>query len=140
MKTIESAKYEGYLWYSDKGAPQVFSGDVMSGEIVLADNDNPFVVEGNLWNAESLESITIRYVDGQYWVRRTTVGIDELLGVEATVDKPVATSLKKYVPHRIEGVKYLKFLQYWHGAPDPMCCGMKALRPEKLVFVGFEKQ
>lgn len=27
METIEKAKYEGYLWYSDKKSPEVFRGD-----------------------------------------------------------------------------------------------------------------
>ena len=140
MTTIESAKYEGYLWYSDNVTPEIFYGNVVSGDIAFEDNDNPFVVEGNLWNNETRESISVRYIDGHYYVRRTIVSTDELAGLEASAstDQAVATSIKKYVPHRIEGVKFLKFLQYWAEEPDPMCEGMKALRPEKLVFIGFE--
>ena len=33
MTTIESAKYEGYLWYSDNVTPEIFYGNVVSGDI-----------------------------------------------------------------------------------------------------------
>lgn len=48
MKTvIEKAKYEGYVWRSDEKAPVVYMGDA-GMELVLDDEENPFVVEGNL--------------------------------------------------------------------------------------------
>lgn len=147
MKEIKAAAYEGYLWYSDENKPKVFLGDKMVEKIELDDCSNPFVVEGNLWNAETHESIMIRYIDGRYFVRHTVVADKELLGIDDRSLDPVtgktsdlvATTVKEYLPHRLESVKALRFLQYWQGEEDAMCEGMAALRPSKLVFVGFNK-
>lgn len=144
METIESAKYEGYLWRSDQPEPEVFMGDKPVGEITLSDDDNPFVVEGNLWDAATRQSITIRYIDGRYRMRRTEVAQAELDEIKDTsldplADEPVATTVKQYIAHRIPGVSSLLYLQYWKGEADELCEGLKALRPEKLVFVGFKK-
>lgn len=147
MKEIKAAAYEGYLWYSDENKPKVFLGDKMVDKIELDDCSNPFVVEGNLWDAEAHESIMIRYVDGRYLVRHTVVTDKELHGIDDRLLDPVtvktndlvATTVKEYLPHRIEGVKALRFLQYWQGEEDAMCEGMTALRPSKFVFVGFNK-
>ena len=89
----------------------------------------------------------IRYVNGRYLVRHTVVTDKELLGIDDRLLDPVAgktndlvaTTVKEYLPHRLEGVKALRFLQYWQGEEDAMCEGMTALRPSKLVFVGFNK-
>lgn len=143
MKVIKGARYEGYLWYSDESMPRVFLGDKILADMNFNENSNPFVVEGNLWNAESSESVMIRYVDGEYYIRRTQVTTEELAGIGDKEIKPsvgaVATTLKEYLPHRIKGVKALRFLQYWQGEADPMCEGMVSLNPSKLVFIGFKK-
>lgn len=147
MKEIKAAIYEGYLWYSDENKPRVFLGDRMVDRMELDDCSNPFVVEGNLWNAETQESVMIRYVDGHYLVHHTIVTDAELQGIDdrsldsiaGKVQVGVATTVKEYLPHRISGVKALRFLQYWQGEEDAMCEGMTALRPSKLVFVGFNK-
>ena len=85
----------------------------------------------------------IRYVDGKYIVRRTKVKEEELKARAYSQayesGSPIATTLKKYLAHRIEGVKCLCFLQYWQAEPDDMCEKMCVLRPSKLVFIGFDK-
>ena len=68
---IKNAKYEGYLWQSDQSKPRIIGeGEPLS--LTLTDGENPFVVEGLLWNSEENTSIQIRYVDGNYFV--TTYG------------------------------------------------------------------
>lgn len=148
MHTIEKAKYEGYLWWSDNKKPIVYYGkDVLS--LQFDDNDNPFIIEGNLWDAESRISIYIRYVDGRHIIRRTCVTKDELRGINDSNldfnDKSyplVATTIKEFIAHRIPSVKKLRFLQYWETSTDyeNMCEGMVALQPSKLVFIGFNKE
>lgn len=128
METIEKAPYEGYIWRSNQQKPLVITPDKPYG-VDLRDTDNPFVVEGNLWNETSNVSIMIKYVDGKYIVRRTVV-TDEC--------RKNATE-KEFIAHRIDGVKKLKFLQYWVETVDALCEGMTTLRPGKLVFVGFSK-
>lgn len=144
MKQIEAAKYKGYLWYSNEKKPMVFDGSEPVPEMNLDEEKNPFIIEGNLWDADNLMSIMIRYVDGKYIVRRTKVKEEELSSSRASSQayesgSPIATTLKKYLAHRIEGVKCLCFLQYWQAEPDDMCEKMCVLRPSKLVFIGFDK-
>lgn len=140
---IEEAKYEGYIWWSDSKTPVVYDGTTQVA-LQLDDTANPFVIEGNLWNADKRESIYIRYVDGQHIVRRTIVTEKEWHGINdkslelGDVDKHWgATTRKAYLSHRITGVTKLRFLQYWEAKADDACEGMAALQPKKLVFVGF---
>lgn len=145
MKQIKAAKYKGYLWYSNEKEPKVFDGSEMVPEMNLDEKKNPFVIEGNLWDADNMTSIMIRYVDGEYIVRPTRVSKEELEGISSEKayksgnSNSMATTLKKYLAHRIEGVKCLCFLQYWQAESDEMCEGMQVLRPSKLVFIGFDK-
>ncbi len=147
MHTIKEAKYEGYLWWSDSKKPVVYYGtDILS--LQFDDNDNPFIIEGNLWDKERRISIYIRYVDGKHIIRHSNVTTDELKGIDDrklngdNISYPlVATTIKNFIAHRIPGVKELRFLQYWETATDNenMCEGMVALQPSKLVFIGFKK-
>lgn len=139
MEHIEAAKYEGYLWYSNEKKPMVFDGSEPVPEMNLDEEKNPFIIEGNLWDADNLMSIMIRYVDGKYIVRRTKVKEEELSRAYSQAYESGSPTLKKYLAHRIEGVKCLCFLQYWQAESDKMCEGMQVLRPSKLVFIGFDK-
>lgn len=116
-------------------------------DIPLCDTDNPFIIEGNLWDAEQHCSWSIRYADGRYYVRKTDVTEQELEGIDdITMDATdaagqVVTTLKKYIPNKMpEWVSALRFLQYWEAVPDDMYEGMPVLRPSKLVFIGFERK
>ena len=142
MKQIEAAKYEGYLWYSNEKKPMVFDGSEPVPEMNLDEEKNPFIIEGNLWDEDGRNSIMIRYVDGEYIVRRTKVKEEELKASSRASSQAYESgspTLKKYLAHRIEGVKCLCFLQYWQAESDKMCEGMQVLRPLKLVFIGFDK-
>lgn len=142
MEHIEAAKYEGYLWYSNEKEPKVFDGSEMVPEINLDEKKNPFIIEGNLWDADNLKSKMIRYVDGEYIVRRPKVDEEELkegISSSQAYGSDIATTRKDYLAHRIGGVKCLSFLQYWKAEADEMCEGMQVLRPLKLVFIGFDK-
>lgn len=143
MKQIKAAKYKGYLWYSNEKEPKVFDGSEMVPEMNLDEKKNPFVIEGNLWDADNMTSIMIRYVDGEYIVRPTQVTEEELKGISSSQaygsESHIATTRKDYLVHRIGGVKCLRFLQYWQAEPDDMCEKMCVLRPSKLVFIGFDK-
>lgn len=142
MEHIEAAKYEGYLWYSNEKKPMVFDGSEPVPEMNLDEEKNPFIIEGNLWDADNRKSIMIRYVDGKYIVHRTEVNEEELKGISSSQaygsKSHIATTRKDYLAHRIGGVKCLSFLQYWKAEADEMCEGMQVLRPLKLVFIGFD--
>ena len=144
MHEIEKAKYEGYIWMSDSKQPTVYTGET-DLELSLNDSDNPFIIEGNLWNKEKKESIKIAYVDGKYRIRKTSVSKDEYEGISDNAiktgndaNKMVATTKKEYFAHRMPEIEKLRFIQYWEAEEDAMCENMKVLVPTKLVFVGFK--
>jgi len=118
---IEKSKYQGYLWYSDNKEPQVLNNEVF--ELEVADNANPFVIEGQLFDGQ--KSISIKYVDGKYIVN--TYDLNTLDGVMQE---------QTFHSHRMEG-KLLKFIQIWKNQSDELCEGMQVLQPAELVFVGF---
>lgn len=147
MQTIiEKANYVGYVWMSDSKTPIIYYGKEPV-ELTLNDDDNPFVIEGNLWDPEKRESVKIAFVDGKYLIRKVIVSEDELNGIDdRTLDsenssgKLVATTRKEFYAHRLPRVEKLLFLQYWESVKDPACEGMEVLSPSKLVFVGFNNK
>jgi len=118
---IEKSKYQGYLWYSDNKEPQVLNNEVF--ELEIADNANPFVIEGQLFDGQ--KSISIKYVDGKYYVN--TYDLDDLDGVKQE---------QMFFSHRM-GDRKLYFKQFWQPVNDEQCEGMQVLQPAELVFVGF---
>lgn len=124
MEKIEKAKYSGYLWESDQKEPQVIIEEEC--EFSFDDNQNPFVVEGFLYDGKT--SYSIRYVDGRHIVNKFI--IEEL---------PKEYSEQTYIS-KFKKVSGLKFRQYWKPEPDDLCKGMEVLKPAQLVFVGFNKK
>ncbi len=131
--SIPKAKYEGYLWQSDQTAPRVLDGTTEE-ELSFQDGENPFVVEGQLWDREHSRSVSIRYTDGQYYVKETVLS-------QAQMQEPVLT----YLPHRLSAtnsmpeIKGLNFLRLWKEEEDRLCENMPVLTLCDTVFVGFEK-
>ena len=123
---IPKAKYQGYIWRSNSDRPEVLTGDKEYGGFTPNPDGNPFIIESNLWNEANSTSISIRYVDGRYYIHRTTL-----------TGETDHSTIKKYVAHRIDEYKYLRFVQLWESRPDPMCEGMEVLEPSKFVFIGF---
>lgn len=124
---ISKAKYEGYLWRSDSPTPEVIDGSAET-EITLIDEDNPFVVEGQLWDKVQNRSIAIRYAGGHYCIAETTVTPEQFQ--EPTVC---------YIAHRMAGIKGLKFLRIWTEQNSKYCEDMPVMTLQNTVFVGFEK-
>lgn len=124
---ISKAKYEGYMWMSDQTRPEVLD-NTTEREFTLVDGENPFVVEGQLWDADNKLSIAIRYVDGKYIISKTCV-----------TDEQMKDSTVEYIAHRINGVESIKFVRIWKEVSDPLCEGMTTLKLQNTAFVGFEK-
>lgn len=130
MEINKQAKYEGYIWLSDQTQPRVLLGEEFDVD-GITDSINPFVIEGQLWNAADGISISIRYADGKHVKHFHQVTNEELQGT-------LTVTTEQYISH-IKGVGRLCFLRYWKAQEDELCENFEALRPEKLVFVGFEK-
>lgn len=128
---IKNAKYEGYLWQSNQNKPKMIE-ERESLSLTLTDGENPFVVEGLLWNPEENTSIQIRCVDGKYFVTTYKVKPEDLAG-------SITMASVTYLPHRLPGVKALKFLRQWEEVKDELCENMPTLQLKANIFVGFEK-
>lgn len=122
--------YDGYLWYSDQKTPEVFEQKEWD-ESMLDENANPFIIEGQLYDCENLVSYSIKYVDGKY--------IKNKYQLKSTDFNNVDIDILDFKAHRMGEGRVLQFLQYYREEEDSLCAGMKVLKPEEKVFVGFKK-
>lgn len=120
--------FEGYLWWSDRQYPEVHTKEKPKTDLELNEDENPFIIEGQLYDSQKEYSISIKFVDGKYIVNEYDVKND-FVGevVEHT-----------YRGNKMEG-KNLIFKELWESVEDSLCCGMKVLRATKVAFVGFGK-
>ena len=129
METIKINKCEGYLWWSDQQEPNIYDGDAL--DISLDETNNPFVVEGQLYDQEEMESYSIKYVDGQYLINKYKVDESDLTNLD--------NENKSFFSNRMAD-RWLKFLRYWEEKKDENCMGMPVLTLTKNVFVGFDER
>lgn len=123
LKIIDlNRSYEGYIWVSDKTAPEEIIGTLAEKWPV---NDNPFVVEGWLLDKDAMKSYYVKMVDGQYLEYSYDISEDD---VKDSVF---------YDGKRMK--KQLGFHQVWEKRTDDLCEGMDVLEPGALVFTGFKK-
>lgn len=134
---IERAKYQGYVWMSDRSSPETLIGDVFF-EYDLTTDKNPFIIEAQLYEPEGKVSYSIKYVDEQY-IAFKWEGVDKNMGDGENY------VLVTYIGNRLQTDKKLNFLQHWVETNDPACggdlcdenSGMKVRQPKELIFVGF---
>lgn len=128
VNSIENnGKYVGYIWKSNEKTPKVFDGGIFDESLV--NNDNPFIIEGQLYDEERAVSYSIKFVDGEYLIHKYEIANDASCNY-----KEIA-----YIANRMDGKKLL-FRQYWRPESDPLCENMKVLQPKELVFVGFKEE
>lgn len=133
---IDKAIYQGYMWKSDEQAPAVY--DNQEVEFDLTDGENPFVVEGQLYDEAKDLSIGIKFIDGKYIVstydgkEHKFVGSDEAVAFEEG-------NLEQYAPNRKMGLsdKVLYFKRLWKTEKDVVNYGWETLCPSALIFKGF---
>jgi CRISPR type III-associated protein (TIGR04423 family) len=126
---IEKSIYDGYIWYSDKSEPEVFQEKDF--EFDTDKIDNPFIIEGQLYDDQKMISYSIKFVDGKYICKKYEV--------ESTDFNKKDVEIKTFHANRVDNLK-LQFLQYWKEEDDELCEGMKVLQPAELVFIGFVKE
>lgn len=119
-------KYEGYLWWSNKTTPEVLNNEFINE---LPKGNNPFIIEGQLYDKDNEKSYSIRFFDGYYLIN--CFDLNELKGLECIK--------KEYLPNRFpDGIQKLCFREFWRPEPDNFCEGMQVLKPAENVFVGFK--
>lgn len=120
--------YVGYLWWSDKEEPELLI-DGHGPDKLPIDGENPFVVEGQLYNKNEDISYSIKYVDGKYVVKKYT-------GIKEDIENK-DNEEKVYLSNRMDG-RWLKFLRYWEEKSDePDKDSFPVLTQTKNVFIGF---
>jgi CRISPR type III-associated protein (TIGR04423 family) len=137
-------KYEGYLWWSDAASPEVYQNQQLPQW--HEEKSNPFIIEGQLYDKSNNKSYSIRFVDGEYIIRKYDLEKMELEKQE----KKCETIVKKYLPNRFpESIHKLLFKEFWRPVNDKLCGskigkendknfeGMEVLQPAETVFVGF---
>jgi CRISPR type III-associated protein (TIGR04423 family) len=129
METIKIKNCEGYLWWSNREEPEILDGKAL--DVSLDETKNPFVVEGQLYDKEEMESYSIKYVDGQYLVN--------IYKVEARDFTNKDNEPKTFLSNRMGG-RWLKFLRYWEEKKDENSMNMPVLTFTKNVFIGFKEK
>lgn len=151
MAQIEiKGNFEGYLWKSDKQVPDVYNGKNLLPVYTFDDNTNPFIIEGQLYDSKTGLSVSIKYVDGEYIIKKYYIEKKDSshLSFSAVVkgengDKKVITPCEVKELH-FKGHSELKghnlhFYELWEEKTDPLCCNMKVLEATKVIFAGFSK-
>ncbi|MBR5373087.1 MAG: TIGR04423 family type III CRISPR-associated protein [Paludibacteraceae bacterium] len=128
VSNIKPGNYVGYFWKSDAKDPQIVKGAFTED---LNPSKNPFIVEAQLYDHDTMLSYSIKYVDGEYMILEHQV--------LSTDFNRLDVEIKDFYAHRIDGHKKLQFLQYWkeNENGDSLCEDMQVLRPAEFVFVGF---
>lgn len=125
LADIPNLLYDGYVWLSDETNPRKLKDARFDASIVA---ENQFIIEALLWSESEKTSIQIRHTD-KYLIHK--IELDKLPENAALVER-------KYLAHRVEGVKKLIFKQLWQPERDPLCEGMEVLMMKAQIFVGFE--
>lgn len=126
---IEKSLYTGYLWKSDSPHPEVLI-PAQEYEYAPVDSENPFIIEGFLYDEDNHISYSIKSVDGECFIHR----------YDLNTFNNVEKREKKYLAHPNIGNNIkLKFDQYWRPEPDERCEEISVLKPAEFVFTGFQK-
>lgn len=130
--TIIKGQFEGYKWESDKKAPVVYYGSEKEVEIILDSTVNPFIIEALLFDKVAKTSYNIKYVDGEYIIRRW-----DDVSAETTDDKYTTKCFYSNFPDHPN--TRMKFLQSWVEVKDTECLDgeLSVLKPGEMIFVGF---
>ncbi|MDE6668211.1 MAG: TIGR04423 family type III CRISPR-associated protein [Muribaculaceae bacterium] len=130
INNIPEGLYEGYYWLSDADKPVVINGSFDG--LKLDPDDNPFVIEAQLFDRKNNKSFSVKYTDGRYYAYRY-----DLTATESN-NKKEEVKVQKYCSNQMSDHPWLYFHQYWRAKSDELCEGMDVLQPAEIVFVGFK--
>ena len=150
MAQIEiKGNFEGYLWKSDKQVPDVYNGKNLLPVYTFDDNTNPFIIEGQLYDSKTGLSVSIKYVDGEYIIKKYYIDNTDSDHLSFFADIKSEKGEEKVEIHcEAKDLHYkgnselrghnLHFYELWEETTDPLCCKMKVLEATKVIFAGFE--
>lgn len=147
MATISiNGNFEGYLWESDKQSPIIYKGETLLTDKTFNDEENPFVIEGQLFDKTTGHSVSIKFVDGKYKIKKYAVEFDNdrmphfFVCKENEEKEEVECDVKEQHfkgNSKLKGLN-LHFYELWEEDSDKNCCNMKVLKATKVIFAGFE--
>lgn len=129
--TISGNLY-GFLWRSDNSPHEVEIFDGTWKKIDLDASNNPFVVEGQLYDKKNGMSYSIKYMDGGYLLNE--------YNVKALEKKIRKEDIREYlyIAAFDKAPGLLHFKEFWReDEEDKQCLPFKPLCPAEFVFVGF---
>ena len=153
---IPAYKYDGYLWYSNEYRPRIIEEgqyierknedeEVFTGK-QFAPSDvesakHPFIVEGALFAKDENMSITIRCLDGKYYINQ--FNLNDYSGANAINHEWFVAKDKrrKALMQEIWTLQDDKsiFLESAESKERLLCAGMASYQPTFWVFKGFNK-
>lgn len=125
---IECAEYQGYVWYSDQKEPEIIDGTYQKD---ITSEENPFIIEAQLYAPKANHSISVRYVDGEYIVNQYDLSAESANALESRV--------REYMSNRMDGC-VLCFKELWKAEQDPYCEDFYVLEPKDFIFIGFKRK
>lgn len=123
LDLIPKGNYRGYYWMSDKENPEP-----VNGSFIPPSTTNPYIMEAMLWDQDAQKSIMITHT-GRHQIFEYEINVLENEG---------KLEDKTYMPHRLEGVKKVKFKQFWMSENDTLCNDFPVLELKAQIFVGIE--
>ncbi len=145
-----NGKFEGYLWESDKQAPTIYNGEKLLEDKSFDGEENPFIIEGLLFDKSTGHSVCIKYVDGEYLIKEyymetSNEGNTFYILKKDENDEDIKCKVNcEVVEQHYKGNSKLKgnnlhFYELWEEKSDLLCCKMKVLEATKVIFAGFSK-
>ena len=129
LSDIPACSYEGYLWQSDKDAPERI-GNIPAAFEKDGIPSNPFILESHLFCREQEISVSVRHSQGRYLIH--------LFELKKIPTECVLT-VENYLAHQALGGS-LSFKEVWVPEKDDNCAGMDVLTKSGSVFTGFTKE
>lgn len=135
--TISGNKLYGFLWRSDNSPHEVEIFNGTQKKIDLDASNNPFVVEGQLYDEDNGKSYSIKYMDGGYLLNEYNV---KALLEEKIRKEDIDIREYQYIAAFDKAPGLLHFKEFWReDEEDKQCLPFKPLCPAEFVFVGFSK-
>jgi CRISPR type III-associated protein (TIGR04423 family) len=125
INEIQDLEYEGYLWYSDKERLDYIDSNAPFQIAKLT--AHPFVVEGALYAAKENVSITIRSLDGVYYVHKLDLN-----------DLPEHKCIEHWWNVAKDEHKKAVMQEIWLLRRDSLCREMETFFPAFWIFKGFK--
>lgn len=127
LDALSEIPFEGYVWLSDAKDPKVLQETTYN---FAQHSGNPFIIEALLFDPKNKKSVHITHDGDQHIVEYDLKSLKND-GFEL-VDKA-------YMPHRMEGVNRLHFVQLWKEEEDELCNNFLVKTLKATVFCGFNK-